>query len=260
MSLNATLKELVDNSKKITSIELSTGSPEITDYLLQKNGAKRRLIRDAESQECKLFAISSTESISARIQADLGQHSQSRTTTRRTNIDRILSAANILNQLCNLEDAKTRIEKLAQTHEERQLNVDYLESALKKSESDMEALLNDARNAPSSGDSNVSGSVDEELRRTQVAVEMLENRLQVLKDKGNELQEQIDEQHRLQTAMQQMTQRHTNNDLPSMETMFETEMKTLEEKVASKRKELSDYGIQNESFLSLSTNVADPIY
>lgn len=63
-SLNDAVNFVLNQSEKAASIQLSSPSTQVTEQLERSKriaGTKRKLIRDADASECKLFAVSTTE-------------------------------------------------------------------------------------------------------------------------------------------------------------------------------------------------------
>ncbi|KAI9280228.1 hypothetical protein BC943DRAFT_340223 [Umbelopsis sp. AD052] len=138
MPLNDILESLVGHSTNVASVNLSKPSERVSNYLIPSQPKHKKLVRDAESYECKLYSLGGNEQAVARISAEYSTPSG---TAHRQNLERLLSAANTLNQICdNPSGTRERIEELAQKHEELQLNIDYLESTRTKNAKEMLAL------------------------------------------------------------------------------------------------------------------------
>ncbi|KAI8576532.1 hypothetical protein K450DRAFT_256633 [Umbelopsis ramanniana AG] len=136
MPLNDILESLVGHSANVASVDLSKPSERVSNYLIPPK--HKKLVRDAESYECKLYSLGGNEQAVARISAE---YSAPTGPAHRQTLERLLSAANTLNQICdNPSGTRDRIEELAQKHEELQLNIDYLESTRTKNEKEMLAL------------------------------------------------------------------------------------------------------------------------
>ncbi|CAO3673871.1 unnamed protein product [Umbelopsis ramanniana] len=138
MPLNDIFKSLVGHSANVASVNLSKPSERVSNYLIPSQPKHKKLVRDAESYECKLFSLGGNEQAVARISAE---YSAPAGTGHRQTLERLLSAANTLNQICdNPSGTRDRIQELAQKHEELQLNINYLESSRTKNDKEILAL------------------------------------------------------------------------------------------------------------------------
>ncbi|KAG2171633.1 hypothetical protein INT43_008359 [Umbelopsis isabellina] len=141
MALNNVLEALVGHSSNVASVKLAQPSKDVANYLLNTQSRDKQLIRDAESYEGKLFSVGGSEQAVARIQAEYSSPALNSKATHRQHVDRVLSAANTLNQICdNPVETRERIQELAQKHEELQLNIDYLESSKLKNDRELLTL------------------------------------------------------------------------------------------------------------------------
>ncbi|ORY97990.1 hypothetical protein BCR43DRAFT_563321 [Syncephalastrum racemosum] len=102
---------------------------------------KRIRIRDAESNECKLFAISVGESTLLRLQADAQQALLATgPDSAKVSVERLLSAANGLNQICRITEIDNRIEELLHRHEECRMNLEQLDAVYRDNKREVERL------------------------------------------------------------------------------------------------------------------------
>ncbi|CAG8635738.1 14857_t:CDS:2, partial [Gigaspora rosea] len=118
-------------------------------------------------------------------------------------VDKILRAANVLAQICNLQDAKEQIEFLAQRHEEITSSIDSLESIMKKQRINLEkckiaerAIFNMDGEASSSG--NQMSKIEEEIWHHEKEILALEMIKKEYIKKVNSLDEELSEQRLLE--------------------------------------------------------------
>ncbi|CAO3669923.1 unnamed protein product [Umbelopsis vinacea] len=268
MPLNNVLETLVGHSSNVASVNLLKPSEGVSDYLLRSNIKDKNLIRDAESYECKLFSVGGSEQAVARIQAEYSHSTaNSKATTHRQYLERLLSAANTLNQICdNPSETRDRIQELAQKHEELQLNIDYLESSRSKNEKELLSMRQPQPKKPFKDE-------DEERNAIQLQHDISEHeavitRLQkVLKSKDeviNQLSDGVAEQLELQshfndmdTMMDDMSFEYTDlseEELNSM-SMEERELWQLRKTINEKKKELER---TEETITSLTQHSKEP--
>lgn len=66
MPLNDILESLVGHSANVASVNLSKPSERVSNYLIPSQPKHKKLVRDAESYECKLFSLGGNEQAVAR--------------------------------------------------------------------------------------------------------------------------------------------------------------------------------------------------
>ena len=122
MPLNDILESLVGHSANVASVNLSKPSERVSNYLIPSQPKHKKLVRDAESYECKLFSLGGNEQAVARYEFIHQMHqacpriphinltscssprisaeySAPAGTAHRQTLERLLSAANTLNQI-----------------------------------------------------------------------------------------------------------------------------------------------------------------
>ncbi|CAG8630467.1 10812_t:CDS:10 [Cetraspora pellucida] len=128
----AHLEKIVQTSSEIASLNFSTNNARVTALL---KPSSRKVIREAAPHERKLFTL--VEELGTTPREELEQPTPLRGPDPVT-VDKILRAANVLAQICNLQDAKEQIEFLAQRHEEITSSIDSLESIMEKQKVNLE--------------------------------------------------------------------------------------------------------------------------
>ncbi|RUS20654.1 hypothetical protein BC937DRAFT_94693 [Endogone sp. FLAS-F59071] len=264
MSLDSLLDDIVNSSSSVATLEFSEAANGLPDYLLSWNLSRRQLIRDAEPYECKLFTAVDGATITSYL-ADVAPTSLAKRNPRRPNVDKFLTAANTLNQICNLPNVKERIESLAQRHEEAQINMDYLESAFAKhhvnasqtiishqNETELVALSKPkqlANPAAASAPNDASLQKDkEEIRREQAEIGRLEKRLREKEAQNDLLDEKLTEQFELReqevemdVVMDQLDDMSFGHAQGQLQAAEEETIAKLERELVAKRRQLQEY-------------------
>ncbi|CAG8595077.1 9554_t:CDS:2 [Dentiscutata erythropus] len=198
----AHLEEIVQTSSEVASLNFSTNDARVTALL--KPSASRRVIREAAPHERKLFTL--VEELGTTSREELEQPTPLRGPEPVT-VDKILRAANVLAQICNLQDAKEQIEFLAQRHEEITSSIDSLESIMEKQKINLEKCkiaeraknldqVNRGGEASSSG--NQMSKIEEEIWHHEKEILALEMIKKEYIKKVNSLDEELSEQKHLE--------------------------------------------------------------
>ncbi|RHZ67068.1 hypothetical protein Glove_303g70 [Diversispora epigaea] len=127
------LESILKASSEVASLDFSTSNARVTSLL----SPTRKSVREAAPHERKLFTL--VEELGITPREELEPPTPLRGPDPVT-VDKILRAANVLAQICNLQDAKEQIELIAQRHEEITSSIDSLESIMEKQRINLEKV------------------------------------------------------------------------------------------------------------------------
>ncbi|CAG8479190.1 5933_t:CDS:2 [Diversispora eburnea] len=127
------LENILKASSEVASLDFSTSNARVTSLL----SSTRKSVREAAPHERKLFTL--VEELGITPREELEPPTPLRGPDPVT-VDKILRAANVLAQICNLRDAKEQIELIAQRYEEVTSSIDSLESIMEKQRINLEKV------------------------------------------------------------------------------------------------------------------------
>ncbi|CAG8756496.1 9166_t:CDS:10, partial [Racocetra persica] len=237
---------------------------------LLKPSSNRKVIREAAPHERKLFTL--VEELGTTPREELEQPTPLRGPDPVT-VDKILRAANVLAQICNLQDAKEQIEFLAQRHEEITSSIDSLESIMEKQKINLEKCkiaeraiyldqVNTGDEASSSG--NQMSKIEEDIWHHEKEILALEMIKKEYIKKVNSLDEELAEQKQLEEEEIKLNHRLgmlVSHELAERLQLLEfkkeilaeldTQLEELEE-IASRQMYTGDFGHLKFKFQSIS--------
>ncbi|CAG8810016.1 9466_t:CDS:2 [Gigaspora margarita] len=196
------LEKIVQTSSEVASLNFSTNDARVTALL--ESSSSQKVIREAAPHERKLFTL--VEELGTTSREELEQPTPLRGPDPVT-VDKILRAANVLAQICNLQDAKEQIEFLAQRHEEITSSIDSLESIMKKQRINLEKckIAERAKNLDQvnmGGEASSSGNqmtkIEEEIWHHEKEILALEMIKKEYIKKVNSLDEELSEQKHIE--------------------------------------------------------------
>ncbi|CAI2161380.1 19920_t:CDS:2 [Funneliformis geosporum] len=123
----AQLENICKASSEVAALNFTSHNARLA-ALLESDRSKKS-IRDAAPHERKLFTF--VDELGTKSRQELEQPTPLRGPGPIT-VDKLLRAANVLAQICDLHDVKERIESLAQQYEEITSSIDSLESIKEK--------------------------------------------------------------------------------------------------------------------------------
>ncbi|KAL0089697.1 hypothetical protein J3Q64DRAFT_1729793 [Phycomyces blakesleeanus] len=140
MPLGSDLNVLLSNSAKVGAVKLACGSTSTnSDTGDHSRIQKRLLVRNAESNERKLFAASFGDSAPPlRIRATLLQNQQDN--LENEEITQMLSTAYNMCDICNIPEMRSIVDELKSRHEDTQLSIEYLEKKSQQNEKEIASL------------------------------------------------------------------------------------------------------------------------
>ncbi|CAG8568221.1 796_t:CDS:2 [Funneliformis mosseae] len=170
----AQLENICKASSEVASLNFTYHNARLAALL--ESGGSKKSIRDAAPHERKLFTF--VDELGTKSRQELEQPTPLRGPGPIT-VDKLLRAANVLAQICDLQDVKERIESLAQQYEEITSSIDSLESIKEKQRINFEKLklAVQARSSKRSNECIVNSNEDE--LKTQ---KYLEERINLAED------------------------------------------------------------------------------
>ncbi|CAG8523712.1 385_t:CDS:2 [Funneliformis caledonium] len=154
----AQLENICKASSEVAALNFTYHNARLAALL--ESGGSKKSIRDAAPHERKLFTF--VDELGTKSRQELEQPTPLRGPGPIT-VDKLLRAANVLAQICDLQDVKERIESLAQQYEEITSSIDSLESIKEKQRINFEKLklAVQARSSKRSNECIVNSSEDE---------------------------------------------------------------------------------------------------
>ncbi|KAI8642620.1 hypothetical protein BD408DRAFT_482644 [Parasitella parasitica] len=250
MSLQECLEALVANSKKASSIEFKESSSEVLSDLITR---KRKLIREPEAHELKLQALCAGDFTTTKLKHDLFKTTPNRPNTKRQEIEKILKAANALNQISNIPEMKMRIEELAHIHEERQTNLDYLYEASAKYDAEIKQFKENEA-VPMDIDDDFGDYDDSVIRDETRKVERLNQELEEKKTKRKVIQQKKQEQLDIRDSLDELQQKIR----ASMTNKTNEGLSLLENRILEEKQKIQELDLQIKALDEVSSITPHP--
>ncbi|GBB98809.1 hypothetical protein RclHR1_03330006 [Rhizophagus clarus] len=232
----AQLENICKTTSEFAALNFASHNARVAALLNHEDS--KNSIRDAAPHERKLFTL--VDELGKKSRQELEQPPTPLRCPDSITVDKLLRAANVLAQICDLRDVKDKIETLAEQHEEITSSIDSLESIMEKQRINLEKLkiTAQARNSKRSNDHQIdqSQNIADEIHCINMEIFALEmakseciNRIYLIEDELNNQKFLEEEEKELNCRLGTMVLSDEPNDTEESEDLEQEELARLDD-------------------------------